>query len=407
MSDLKSRLKPVFRRSSSAYSAKAQSLQPETPHKDPKTSAPKGSTRSAKSQTRPSHIFLSKEKDLPALPKGPSQTQDPRIEDLKASGPETPGLRVEHASPDSNNSSQSKPKKLRKVEDPNWLGETDARTPGGSRLSLAARRQSPISFDQTNPFSLQGYQSSPERSPERSLRPTYTRPEHSYGSMQHRKVWVKRPNATATQVSINADDLVDDVKDLILRKYANSLGRNFDPPDVCLKIVVGGHSARHTNERTMAPDENISKILDLHYPDGQSIDEALHIDVPQKKTPKHSPRAALPYYYTEDVRPAESGNGYFPPMPTGPKSPHVLPNIANATNGMNSAQRPPATAHPMSHSIAVLETGHLPDLPSPGAASRARHHSDRSVRPRHTRQHTHSPSIHSATSHPSSHGKLS
>ena len=43
-----------------------------------------------------------------------------------------------------------------------------------------------------------------------------------------RKIWVKRPGSSATLVQIREDDLVDDVRDMILRKYANSLGRNFD-----------------------------------------------------------------------------------------------------------------------------------------------------------------------------------
>src|ERR1700754_189794 len=46
-----------------------------------------------------------------------------------------------------------------------------------------------------------------------------------------RKIWVKRPGASATRVEVNEDDLVDNVRDAILNKYANSLGRTIDSPD--------------------------------------------------------------------------------------------------------------------------------------------------------------------------------
>lgn len=55
--------------------------------------------------------------------------------------------------------------------------------------------------------------------------------------MLHRKIWIKRPNASATLVQICEDDLVDDVHEMILKKYANSLGRSFDSPNVTLRIV--------------------------------------------------------------------------------------------------------------------------------------------------------------------------
>lgn len=69
--------------------------------------------------------------------------------------------------------------------------------------------------------------------------------------MLHRKIWVKRPNASATLVQIREDDLVDDVRDMILKKYQNSLGRSFDAPDVVLRIVPR-ESAR-AQDRTLGP----------------------------------------------------------------------------------------------------------------------------------------------------------
>ncbi|KAG8525744.1 uncharacterized protein KY384_000504 [Bacidia gigantensis] len=408
MSDFKSLLKPGFRRSNTSSSAKSDLSTPSAsnPAGGEHSSRNRGSLRLSKNKRLSSIASVQEEKALPALPtlnhinrpRGqaeaqstprPNQGKEPRqitpVEKIQ------PKLVVEEASPqpqrrgDTTSKSQSKP-----AERPDRLRESDARP------SLATRRHSPISFDQSRGFPFVPNDES-SRSPQRSP-PSRTRPQ-TYNRMPSRKVWVKRPNAVATQVPIGEDDLVDDVKDMILRKYANSLGRNFDPPDVNLKLVLGPHSSRHTNERNLGPDENILKILDMHFTGGQSMDEALLIDVP-RKTPKHSPRVAMPYYLQDDLRPAETGTDYFPPMPAaGPQSPHLSSNLSLSGTHVNS-QRPPAHAHP--HSIAILETGHVPNLPSPGAGNRTRH-SDRPTRPRHVRQHTSSPTVISSVPHSQAH----
>lgn len=203
-------------------------------------------------------------------------------------------------------------------------------------------------------------------------------------NMRSRKIWVKRPGASATLVSINEEDLVDDVRDMILRKYANSLGRSFDAPDITLRIVGREHPSRQANaERTLGPEEPITRTLDAYYPGGQTVEEALVIDIPQRRTPRPSPRAGHPvsYYYQEDFRPGESGNDYFPPMPTAP-SPHL------PAGSMSLASGPPGAHHASSHSTSVINSSQLPPLPSPGSRSTRYTH-----RPKYGRQHTSSPTI--------------
>ena len=197
--------------------------------------------------------------------------------------------------------------------------------------------------------------------------------------MVKRKVWVRRPGASATLVQYNEDDLVDDVRDNILRKYANSLGRTFDSPDMTLKVQPRERSNHVGHERTLGPEEPVTRILDAYYPGGQDVSEALIIDVPQKRTPRVSPRIVNrvkhdPY---EDSRPSEDDAGYFPPMPiVGQLTPQ----------GRNVY----ASAHPQPHAISILETGQAPALPSPR---------EKRTRPRPGRQHTSSPTtIGSATS---------
>lgn len=203
-------------------------------------------------------------------------------------------------------------------------------------------------------------------------------------NMINRKIWVKRPGASATLVSISEDDLVDDVRDMILRKYANSLGRSFDAPDITLRIVARDHSSRQPNaERTLGPEEPITRTLDAYYPGGQTVEEALVIDVPQRRTPRPSPRAGhpVPYYYHDDLRPGENGTDYFPPMPAAP-SPHLPSGSVSIASG------PAGAHHATLHSISVINSGQGPPLPSPG--SRGTRHTHR---PKYGRQHTSSPTI--------------
>jgi osomolarity two-component system response regulator SSK1 len=197
-------------------------------------------------------------------------------------------------------------------------------------------------------------------------------------AMAKRKVWVKRPGSSPTQVSFGTDDLVDDVRDMILRKYANSLGRSFDSPDVTLKIITrdsGNNNA--SNERTLGPEEHMGNTLDAAYPSGQTIEDALIIDVPKRRTPRPSPMVGhhMPYYITEELRPEEGAGEYFPPMPAV-QSPR-LNHITHTSN----PHHPP-------HAMAILTTGQLPPVPSPGSRTH-RHHG----RPKYGRQHTSSPTI--------------
>ncbi|KAF2265108.1 hypothetical protein CC78DRAFT_532728 [Lojkania enalia] len=197
--------------------------------------------------------------------------------------------------------------------------------------------------------------------------------------MLHRKIWVKRPNASATLVQIREDDLVDDVRDMVLKKYANSLGRNFDAPDVTLRICPRDKDANAKSaDRILGPEEEMCRTLDAYYPGGQTVNEALLIEVPQRRTPKPSPRVPLYYAHHDDSRPYENASEYFPPMPIVNPSPVALTANSHETR----VSVPHAT-----HSIAVLQTGQLPPLPSPGGTTRRGHHG----RPKYPRHNTASP----------------
>lgn len=208
-----------------------------------------------------------------------------------------------------------------------------------------------------------------------------------------RKIWVTRPRASATLVTIGSNDLVDDVRDMILRKYANSLGKTYDSPDLTLRL-----NTRTGVSRVLGPEEHMATVMEQFFPNGQTVDEAFIIDIPRNTTtPRPSPRAPAPpipgsgsgstAYYADDVRPSESGEGYFPPVVGTATSPRLA---TKHTNGS------------MPHSMTVISSGHLPPIPSPGG-SRPRSHRDRESQ-RHDRQdhsrsagrtHTPSPNVHS------------
>ena len=201
-------------------------------------------------------------------------------------------------------------------------------------------------------------------------------------SMLYRRVWVRRPGSSPTLVKIKEDDLVDDVRDLILNKYANSLGKTFDSPDMLLRIVSRGDNGQPRTDRVLGPEEQMCRTIDSYFPEGQTVEDALVIDVPSKRTPRPSPRyhQYQNYAIMEDSRPVESGSDYFPPMPA-----IVHPTMPQTAGSHDS--RP--SVHSDHHrSISVLNTGQLPLIPSPGGTRR---YPERVHRPRFNRQHTSSP----------------
>ncbi|KAM0712427.1 hypothetical protein Q7P37_011523 [Cladosporium fusiforme] len=94
-------------------------------------------------------------------------------------------------------------------------------------------------------------------------------------SRSQRKLWVCERGATATSVSVQRGELVDDVKTLVLARYANSLGKALDAANLAITIKprVCGPPACH--ERLLDPDEDVCHVLDSYFPGGQKLAEAL------------------------------------------------------------------------------------------------------------------------------------
>ncbi|KAJ5836628.1 CheY-like superfamily [Penicillium robsamsonii] len=196
--------------------------------------------------------------------------------------------------------------------------------------------------------------------------------------MVTRRIWVKRPGGSATLVPCGEDAVVDELRDQVIMKYGNSLGRSFDSPDIVIRILPREGTTRSAHpERLLSPEEVVSHILDTYYPGGQKIEEALVIDAPSRRTPKPSPRHSI--YQHHHSEPGEHGD-YFPLMPP-----------VNANAGTPSAHSGVASTTAIAPSISIINTGVAPLLPSPGSR-RTRQ------RPPLTRHKTNSPTVlHSQT----------
>ncbi len=140
-----------------------------------------------------------------------------------------------------------------------------------------------------------------------------------------RKVWVRRRGASATLVPFSETDVVDDVREVLLHKYANSLGRVYDAPDLTLRLIP---RETHQGERTLGPDEVMMRTLDVYYPGGQTMDEALIIEVPhmRRTTPNVSPHGGPPHAshlasgYRDSHGPGGTGGGGGGPGGAGPSA---------------------------------------------------------------------------------------
>jgi osomolarity two-component system response regulator SSK1 len=96
-------------------------------------------------------------------------------------------------------------------------------------------------------------------------------------SRPNRKLWVCEPGSTATSVPVQAGELVDDVKTLVLSRYAHSLGKAVDAANMTITIKPRPQGPPACYERFLNPDEDVIQLLDSYYPGGQKLVEALVI----------------------------------------------------------------------------------------------------------------------------------
>lgn len=401
MADFRARLKPLFRRSSTATTISSKSSPSSTTtalglrrgHSKSSLLLPKQRTGSLPDPLHeeepppplPSASILGP--NVPSINHDPPQTPDtsfdtPRLTPLEKNNPT---LTIEEPTPDLTPALPCQDP----LPQPAIAPENTLTPSKNSRPVEPPRRQSLTNNSQSRFLEtlLETDKPAPDAGADGFLE---GRPMTVSANMLHRKIWVKRPEQSATMVTISEDDLVDDARDMILKKYANSLGRYFDAPDVTLRIHPRESPHRHAKAaaaRTLGPEEQLSRTLDAYYPGGQHVDEALVIDIP-RRTPRHSPHISMQYYGNEDLRPSESGKDYFPTLPVqGQQSPR-LPLTVPASSGAGAS-------HPaLPRSMGIVGNGQAPPLPSPGSMGMRHAHSGlRSSRPGYPRRDTASPKV--------------
>ena len=406
MADFSSRFKPLFRRSSTATTTSSNSSADSSSTLALSQRRGRSKTSLLLSKQRKSSLPNPVHEEDPPLPIAPgsilnlddqstTRNDPPQTPDTSCDTPritpvekQNPTLTIEEPTPDLTPA----------IPDNNPLPEPKT-APGGtltptststtSRSIALPRRQSLTNNSQTRFLETLLESDKPEQDVQAS---DYfdSGPLTVSAKMLHRKIWVKRPDQSATMVTISEDDLVDDARDMILKKYANSLARYLDAPDVTLRIQPRDSPHRHgkgAGARTLGPEEQLSRTLDAYYPGGQHVEEALIIDIP-RRTPRHSPNVSMQYYANDDLRPSESGKDYFPALPIqGQPSPR-LPLTIPVGGG-------PGASHPaLSRSMGILGNGQAPTLPSPGQVGMRHPHSGlRSSRPGYPRRDTASPKV--------------
>lgn len=127
-----------------------------------------------------------------------------------------------------------------------------------------------------------------------------------------KRLWVKRPNGSPTTILVHQNDIIDDVKLMIIQKYPNSLGREYDAADLIIKMDVhaklglpqtsttGNNRQRSSFSSpdkpaatalvTLEPDQNVWQLFDIYFPSGMSINNAFIIEEPERTrmNSKHS-----------------------------------------------------------------------------------------------------------------------
>lgn len=68
-----------------------------------------------------------------------------------------------------------------------------------------------------------------------------------------RRVWIRRPQGTATSLYVKQDQIVDDLKTMILEKFPMTLAKQFDPSDIVIRLDQGTSTTMFNSPMTRKP----------------------------------------------------------------------------------------------------------------------------------------------------------
>ncbi|KAK6454772.1 uncharacterized protein RJT20DRAFT_98637 [Scheffersomyces xylosifermentans] len=128
-----------------------------------------------------------------------------------------------------------------------------------------------------------------------------------------RRIWVRRPGGTPTTLIVHQNDIVDDLKSLVINKFPNSLAKLCDPADLIIGMYSPSKShytsnsiaGKKTTSQNLSispegvkspitpvnqttpinskvilePDQSVYSILDQYYPNGMSMSDSFLIEI--------------------------------------------------------------------------------------------------------------------------------
>lgn len=155
-----------------------------------------------------------------------------------------------------------------------------------------------------------------------------------------RRIWIMRAGGTPTTIMIERDYLVDDVKQAVVAKFPQTLGRVFDASDLSIKMNLESRShalkkplpsplqlllllrpGRLSPDRRHAaafllvnlkPDQNVWGLVDQYFPKGMTMEDAFLVEAPEGLDPMY------------DLRPRQFDRPGPPPAEAG----YTLPLVA-------------------------------------------------------------------------------
>jgi len=163
----------------------------------------------------------------------------------------------------------------------------------------------------------------------------------------NKRVWVRLAHGNPTTIVVHQNDIVDDLKSAIVAKYPNTIGRTYDSADLVIKLGLSSRSSGNsaaakkpslsvspdrkspisaqfhvpisTRYITLESDQNVYAIIDTHFPNGMTINDALLIELPlsHQQSDQQSPTVAqtLPQVQAKTLAPQTHSPSYYQPKP--------------------------------------------------------------------------------------------
>lgn len=134
-----------------------------------------------------------------------------------------------------------------------------------------------------------------------------------------KRIWVRKNNNSATTINISPYDIVDDLKYMIANKFPTTLGRQYDPADLNIKLII---PSDHRNAFNPSPSAGQTQFS-MNVPNKRSL-------LQQHDTASNSPNATLTNQSSRFMQSSASADGLKTSTPLStdslPVNKHLTPN---------------------------------------------------------------------------------